>query len=289
MDNTLFILGNGFDLGLGFKTSYGDFMKSKEFFDFRESTYLGEYLYKEQNKNKTWIDIEKELSKYCLEINSGGLMNPMKTNGPGLLQVEYETLKDTLKKYLERETVRNLTIDSSSNALALLNQVGLGKNNRIVTFNYTELVEGITGNVFSPQNHNLLHVHGSLATEDDIVFGVEDEVELSKKHAFLYKAYSMFKQTRTFSKWLSEASNIVFYGYSLGDTDKQYFARYFQDLCKINDFNRKIVFYHYGIGAYNDLKWQLLSFTGSQLSALEMYNDVQFLDCSMKGHLPSIR
>lgn len=28
MDNTLFILGNGFDLGLGFKTSYGDFMKS---------------------------------------------------------------------------------------------------------------------------------------------------------------------------------------------------------------------------------------------------------------------
>ena len=64
MDNTLFILGNGFDLGLGFKTSYGDFMKSKEFLDFRESTYLGEYLYKEQNKNKTWIDIEKELSKY---------------------------------------------------------------------------------------------------------------------------------------------------------------------------------------------------------------------------------
>lgn len=45
MDNTLFILGNGFDLGLDFKTSYGDFMKSKEFFDFRESTYLGEYLY----------------------------------------------------------------------------------------------------------------------------------------------------------------------------------------------------------------------------------------------------
>lgn len=52
MDNTLFILGNGFDLGLGFKTSYGDFMKSKEFFDFRESTYLGEYLYKEQNKKR---------------------------------------------------------------------------------------------------------------------------------------------------------------------------------------------------------------------------------------------
>jgi len=142
--------------------------------------------------------------------------------------------------------------------------------------------------MFSPQNHNLLHVHGSLADSDDIVFGVEDEVELPKKHAFLYKAYSKYKQTRIFSKWLSEASNVVFYGYSLGDTDRQYFEGYFKDLCILNDLNRKIVFYHYGNGAYNDLKWQLLSFTGRRLSALEMYNDVQFLDCSQNGRLPNI-
>lgn len=289
MDNTLLILGNGFDLDLGFRTSYGAFMESQEFQNFQEATYLGKYLSDEQNKSKTWIDIEKELSKYCLEIKQSGLMTPMKTYGRKLLQQEHESLKDALKKYLRKETCRDYRIDSSSNALRLLYQIGENSSNRIVTFNYTELVENISSNAFASYNHNLLHVHGSLHAEDDIVFGVEDDVALPKEHAFLYKAYSKYKQTQTFAKWLSEAHNIIFYGYSLGDTDKQYFASFFKDLCRYNNSNRKIVFYYYGDAAYHDLKWQLLSFTDRQLSALEMYNDVQFLDCSKKGSLPSIR
>lgn len=44
MDNTLLILGNGFDLDLGFRTSYGAFMESQEFRNFQEATYLGKYI-----------------------------------------------------------------------------------------------------------------------------------------------------------------------------------------------------------------------------------------------------
>ena len=123
MDNTLLILGNGFDLDLGFRTSYGAFMESQEFQNFQEATYLGKYLSDEQNKSKTWIDIEKELSKYCLEIKQSGLMTPMKTYGRKILQKEYESLKDALKKYLRKETCRDYRIDSSSNALRLLYQI----------------------------------------------------------------------------------------------------------------------------------------------------------------------
>ena len=54
MGNTLLILGNGFDLDLGFRTSYGTFMESQEFRNFQEATYLGKYLSDEQNKSKTW-------------------------------------------------------------------------------------------------------------------------------------------------------------------------------------------------------------------------------------------
>lgn len=237
MGNTLIILGNGFDLDLGFRTSYGAFMESQEFRNFQEATYLGKYLSDEQNKSKTWIDIEKELSKYCLEINQSGLMTSMKTYGRKLLHQEYESLKDALKKYLRKETSRDYRLDSSSNALRLLYQIEENSSNRIVTFNYTELVENISSNAFASYNHNLLHVHGSLHAEDDIVFGVEDDVVLPKEHAFLYKAYSKYKQTQTFAKWLSEAHNIIFYGYSLGDTDKQYFASFFKDLCRYNNSN----------------------------------------------------
>lgn len=278
MNDTLLILGNGFDLSFGLKTSYGDFMNSEIFKDFANTTYLGRYLDNVQNGSKNWVDIEQELSKYCLEINSGGLMDAMKKYGPSLLQKEYGLLKSSLKEYLHSEISRCQTINLKSPVEELISFVTYGDNNKIATFNYTPLVEYITENDFCG-NDKLLHIHGSL-NDNDIVFGVEDDVELPKKHAFLYKAYSNSKRTHRFARWLQNAPNIIFYGYSLGDTDRQYFAEFFKALCKFCKTNKKIVFYHYGEQAYFDLKWQLMSFTSHQLSAFEMYNEVHFIDCS---------
>lgn len=280
MNNTLLILGNGFDLSFGLKTSYGDFMQSRYFKDFATHSYLGQYLKDEQDHCHTWIDIEKELSKYCLKINSGGEMTPMKQYGPACLLQEYGLLKDSLKQYLKKELKQAKSSFFDSKVVELVRNMRGGDNNMIATFNYTDVVEKIVGDSFSQVPKNIIHVHGSLADNDDIVFGVEDEVGLPKRYAFLYKAYSKYKKTNWFALCLSMARNIVFYGYSLGDTDKQYFADFFCNLCRIRKDNRKIIFYHYGEQGYLDLKWQLLNFTNKQLSALEMYNDVQFRDCS---------
>ena len=154
-------------------------------------------------------------------------------------------------------------------------------NHRIVTFNYTDTIERLTHGGYSSQKGNLLHIHGSLESDDDIVFGVDDFAELPKEHVFLYKAYSPSKKTCEFSQWLSEADKIIFYGYSLGDTDKQYFVKFFQELCKGSDNEKELVFYYYNRDAYDNLKWQLQQFTNHNLSRLEMYNHVKFLDCNL--------
>lgn len=280
MNNTLLILGNGFDLSFGLKTSYGAFMQSQYFKEFAANSYLGQYLKDEQEHCHTWIDIEKELSKFCLKINSGGVMIPMKQYEPdGLLQ-EYELLKDSLKSYLKNELKQTKPSFFDSKVVKLVRNMRDGDNNMIATFNYTDVAEKILENSFSQVPKKVIHVHGSLADNDDIVFGVEDEIVLPKKYAFLYKAYSKYKKTKWFALYLSMARNIVFYGYSLGDTDKQYFADFLCDLCRIRKDNRKIIFYHYEDQGYLDLKWQLMNFTNKQLSALEMYNDVQYRDCS---------
>lgn len=281
MNNTLLILGNGFDLSFGLRTAYGDFMQSQYFKEFAKSTYLGQYLKNVQGQCNSWIDIEKVLSQYCLEINGGGVMTPMKQYGPNLLSIEYESLKQALKCYL-REEQRNMQhFNIDANVKKLIRNINYGDNNKIATFNYTDTVKHMADLTLIDYNeNNLLHVHGSLAENEDIVFGVEDAVELPKKHAFLYKAYSKYKRTNLFALWLSMARNIVFYGYSLGDTDKQYFVDFFRNLCHVGKDNRKIIFYHYGEQGYLDLKWQLMNFTNKQLSALEMCNDIQYRDCS---------
>lgn len=280
IENTLLILGNGFDLSFGLKTSYEDFMESQMFKSFVDETYLGKYLEKKRN-DLLWVDIEKELSKYCLELNQGGLMNSMKQEGRDAFCQEYTLLKKALKNYL-LSGLRPSEDYDKSNAYKLIQELKIEDNNRIATFNYTKSVECISDRTFNQENGKLIHVHGSLYEHEDIVFGVEDSVGIPKKHAFLYKAYSKYKNTNEFAKWLFHAEKVIFYGYSLGDTDKQYFVEYFRSLCHPNKARKKIIFCHYGEQAYNDLKWQLRIFTDKQLSAFEMYNEVKFIDCSKK-------
>lgn len=62
-EETLLIVGNGLDLSMEFKTSYGDFMQSS-YFPNKETSSLCSYLYDQYEENMGWIDIENELSEY---------------------------------------------------------------------------------------------------------------------------------------------------------------------------------------------------------------------------------
>ena len=59
----ILIIGNGFDLNLGLKTSYSDFLASDEFLELSEDSsnllvsYLNEQA-KSSRKDRLWVDIE---------------------------------------------------------------------------------------------------------------------------------------------------------------------------------------------------------------------------------------
>ena len=154
-------------------------------------------------------------------------------------------------------------------------------DSKIISFNYTSIIERMTRDRFGVSKGNLLHIHGSLAPYDDIVFGVEDSAKLSKEHVFLYKAHSQSLKAREFSYWLNSAERIIFYGYSLGDTDRQYFEKFFQKLCSENSSNVDLDFYYYGQSSYDNLIWQLQMLTKHKLTQLLTYNQIEFIDCSI--------
>lgn len=106
-EETLLIVGNGFDLSMGFKTSYGDFMKSS-YFPHEETSSLCSYLHKQYEENMGWIDIENELSEYSRILTTKKL-NAKKINtilDIDSLREEYDELKSSLKCYLQEETKR---------------------------------------------------------------------------------------------------------------------------------------------------------------------------------------
>lgn len=279
-EETLLIVGNGFDLSIGFKTSYGNFMKSS-YFPHEETSNLCSYLHKQYEENMGWIDIENELSEYSRMLTTKKL-NAQKYNtilDIGSLREEYDELKSSLKFYLQEETKRAFGPSPDNPAKGVINQ--LPADSKIISFNYTSIIERMTRDRFCTSKGNLLHIHGSLAPNDDIVFGVEDSAKLSKEHVFLYKAHSRHLKVQEFSDWLNTAERIIFYGYSLGDTDRQYFESFFRKLCSGDTTCTELVFYYYGQSSYDNLIWQLQMLTNHKLTQLQILNKIEFIDCSM--------
>ena len=278
-EETLLIVGNGFDLSMGFKTSYGDFMKSS-FFPKYDST-LCSHLRKQFQENMGWIDIEKELSEFSrmlISMKQDAKKKHIKWEYDSFRE-EYEELKSSLKAYLQEETKRAFGPSPDNPAKRVIDQ--LPADSKIISFNYTSIIERLTWDKFKDSKENLLHIHGSLAPYDDIVFGVEDSAKLSKEHVFLYKAYSPHLKVQEFSDWLNSAERIIFFGYSLGDTDRQYFEKFFRKLCSGDSSYTELVFYYYGQASYDNLIWQLQMLTNHKLTQLQILNKLEFIDCSM--------
>lgn len=279
-EETLLIVGNGFDLSMGFKTSYGDFMKSS-YFPHEETSSLCSYLHKQYEENMGWIDIENELSEYSRILTTKKL-NAKKFNtilDIDSLREEYDELKSSLKFYLQEATKRAFGPSPDNPAKRVIDQ--LPADSKIISFNYTSIIERMTRDRFCTSKGNLLHIHGSLAPYDDIVFGVEDSAKLSKEHVFLYKAHSRHLKVQEFSDWLNSAERIIFYGYSLGDTDRQYFENFFRKLCSSDNTYTELIFYYYGQASYDNLIWQLQVLTNHKLTQLQIQNKIEFIDCSM--------
>ncbi len=279
-EETLLIVGNGFDLSMGFKTSYGDFMKSS-YFPHEETSSLCSYLHNQYEENMGWIDIENELSEYSRILTTKKL-NAKKFNtilDIDSLREEYDELKSSLKCYLQEETKRAFGPSPDNPAKRVIDQ--LPAESKIISFNYTSIIERMTRDRFCASKGNLLHIHGSLAPYDDIVFGVEDSAKLSKEHVFLYKAHSPHLKVQEFSDWLNSAERIIFYGYSLGDTDRQYFEKFFRKLCSDDRTYTELVFYYYDQSSYDNLIWQLQMLTNHKLTQLQILNKIEFKNCSM--------
>ena len=279
-EETLLIVGNGFDLSIGFKTSYGDFMKSS-YFPHEETSNLCSYLHKQYEENMGWIDIENELSEYSRMLTTKKL-NAKKYNtilDIDSLREEYDELKSSLKCYLQEETKRAFGPSPDNPAKRVIDQ--LPAESKIISFNSTSIIERMTRDRFCASKGNLLHIHGSLAPYDDIVFGVEDSAKLSKEHVFLYKVHSPHLKVQEFSDWLNSAERIIFYGYSLGDTDRQYFEKFFRKLCSDDRTYTELVFYYYDQSSYDNLIWQLQMLTNHKLTQLQILNKIEFKNCSM--------
>jgi hypothetical protein len=277
--NIVFLIGNGFDINLGMKTSYADF------YDDLVKTYIVgpgsiENLHQSIEKYKKtnlWADLEKGLGEYTKEIS----------NVRELREV-YFHLNDALKNYLANQKLngRYLTAEAASKLkkdlmnphncfLPRFRQAIQDYMNpsrvvqdevSIITFNYTDTIEKILGvggyklplelgvkntNGDKRMLNSIYHIHGTL-NDSELIMGVNDLSQIKNDNlAKDPSAQSMLVKPETTlnrgdllddkcERLMRNSDLFCLFGISIGETDNKWWDML---AARMNSSNAHIIYY----------------------------------------------
>ena len=220
MKKKVFIVGNGFDLNLGWNTRYEDFIHSK-CCPIQPagsgSCPMEEYLAR-QVEIERWYDLESNLREYALDRYHSNIKADPKD------EPFFNKLRESLTAFIMQESQREIDADSIA-VKALKAIVANGFFSSIYTFNYTDLSR--TAKMAGIQTpFDFKFVHGD-AYHNSIILGVDSQSELRKGYAYLRKVNSEHYRSNHIRYDLQECDEVVFFGHSLGDMDYPYFADFF--------------------------------------------------------------
>lgn len=232
--SNLLVLGNGFDLDLGYKTSYKDFVNNGFEPDYGQFPFvkggcfhgLGGYVCAATCAN--WYDLENVLAAFGEHYAKIAEIDHNKE--------EYALLVDRLTRYLTNIDYSHPTKDSVAARLlrALCDCVVPFET---YTFNYTDLV--VIGDALDLDVNSATHVHGSLK-ENNIILGVGDYTNLDSSSDFLYKTSNNNYRATELIFDLGAFDNIYIFGLSLSSVDYPYFEDLFKKIASgVEDRQRK--------------------------------------------------
>lgn len=266
--NITFLLGNGFDIGLGLNTRYEDFYdeysKSKtadnkniEAF----KTMLKSRNLDDQKKIIDWSDFEKAFGEHSSEFTMEKKRDYLE---------RFEDFVENFNKYLEDEEKRadfsNVELIGKTMNTAVStyfhirpadretlqnnhDSVDRYKTYNFISFNYTKCVDEcvrIFGQLIKSENTRsvgkVLHIHGFV--EDTMIIGVNDATQIENKDFSndeevvreIVKPIQNSDSRTNYEKQVISvinSSNIIcIYGMSIGDTDKKWWAHIAEWLAK---------------------------------------------------------
>lgn len=259
MADIVIIIGNGFDLNLGLKTSYTDFIKSVHFKGLiDDNNSLAIYL-NEKHDLHNWIDIENELKIYSKDI--------FNDSDRSIFKHEYKNLCGSLCEYIN--AIDYSAINKESFAYDFIKKISKVESVAIFDFNYTESIALITQDL---AEFNHIKVHGS-AKKGDIIFGIDDKSYFNKSDSFLYKSGNKYyNQDINIEKELNDAAQIAIIGHSLGETDHFYFGHFFMNQSMQHAKPRDFLFTFHSDEGWDGLTKQLMELTTSNLSSFKSIN-----------------
>lgn len=252
--NNVLIIGNGFDLDLGLKTSYADFYNDDRWVMAHETTtFLSKMnqssrykvLYNnmdttsllsmlENNPVEEWNEMESIVEDFALacdreETPSGRIKAHL---------YELRTLSEKAREYIM--TAGSALPKRESAAGRMLEAASRCESTAIYDFNLTDL-KAIGEAMGLERVPDYSSVHGSVHT--GAIIGAGNKAPLNGEYDVFKKMFGKGYRSRNISQAMAEARNIVVFGHSLSEQDSVYFKSFFMKASEEgNDMMKRITF-----------------------------------------------
>lgn len=278
MNETTIVIGNGFDMDLGWKTSYKNFYeaKKKHFLEFNR--FEGVQLIEKEN----WYNFEEIFRNFIIKWNGSG----RKLDELREINYFWRFCRDRLYEYfLETSSEFSSTIDTNSCAYALLNRTN--HKHRLLSFNYTNPFK-----YTSIENHaNICNIHGRFCEGDEIEYntlpphvrillGVDTAlnsiVDRVDPLMCIVKRNNNNDVINYFNECLYGSKRVVFFGHSLGITDSDYFKPFFESIISKEIILNSLIIITLNQQSENEIKSNIVSW-GVDLEIINQYVPIEYI------------
>ncbi len=280
--NIVIVLGNGFDLDLGWDTSYESFYRKHKGWQMHktEEDDLFQYVIKQVPGN--WFDFERTLHEYALYRGK----NPVTKDVIDRDIQDYNTFKSQLASFITEGS--KLPVKKDSHAYRLLEAyVGAKKRNhaipsnlfsiKLFSYNYTPLLNVIR-HIEPSLKISYIPVHGRVEN-NSIIFGFHDDLSIPKEYRMIQKSMDVNYKSSDIVTESLKADYLIFFGLSLGYIDGVYFKNLFEQISNFTNLqmiNKHLVFITKDTDTEKNIKSNLLDM-GINLQLLYNSNIVNFI------------
>lgn len=271
------VIGNGFDLDAGLKTSYGDFVRSS-YWPFNHSSEvnghdtLASYLRKKSQLN-TWFDVEMALYEYAKEGLGMATINGFNIGNQD--KVDFENLKSSLTAYLQNQEIIFEKVNSSVAIGVLYALLKCRDNFKIYTYNYTNL-KNIAARFSITEKFAYEHMHGSTSGKD-IILGIGDKDDINSHYFYLKKIAASNFASHSIIPDMIDSDEVIVFGHSLSSNDHPYFAPYIHyllDYINTRKSRRTLTIFTRSEEDKIEIKKNLEILTNNQVTLLYSLNQV---------------
>ena len=242
--NTLFLIGNGFDLNCGMKTAYRDIYPGY-INEPSDSELIDIFKKNISSQIDTWGDFEMSMAEYAKTLKNESELLKCVRDFSSYTNDYLAKEERTIREYLKNDEVINLVtkemlnsfrsfyLDCSHNIDRIMRNRQADSLNGIsaMSFNYTHVFDTFFNQL---RNHSglsslyITHIHGVL--DEDPILGIDNESQLNVSYSISKKARRGFIKpyfNECFDQYrvqyaldcIEMASTICIYGLSLGASD----------------------------------------------------------------------